>query len=171
MKMMGLRSLLFVPALLFASTFPAGAQQKVTPPPQIPYGAPISLGQAQKVMAGAEAEAKTNKLNVVIAILDSGAHLVMLQRLDGAQLGSLENALDKARSAVFFRRPTKVFQDRVGQPGSANMRLLGLRGANIIEGGWPIVMGGKVVGAIGVSGALVEQDSQVARAGINALTK
>ena len=171
MRLTELRSVSIALTLLSASVFPAAAQQKVAPPPQIPYGAPISLGQAQKVMAAAEAEAKKNKLGQVIAILDSGANLVILQRLDEAQLGSLENALDKARSAVLFRRPTKVFQDRVGQPGSSSMRLLGLRGANIIEGGWPIVMEGKVVGAIGVSGGLVEQDTQVAKAGIDALTK
>ena len=171
MRITALRVLSVVLPVLFASVFPAEAEQKVAPPPQIPYGAPISLDQAQKVMGGAEAEAKKGSLNVVIAILDSGANLVALQRLDGAQLGSLENAMDKARSAVLFRRPTKVFQDRIGQPGSANIRLLGLRGANIIEGGWPIVVNGKVIGAIGVSGGLVEQDTQVAKAGIAALTK
>ena len=92
------------------------------PPPQIPYGAPISLEQAKKVLAGAEAEARKNQWNMVIAVLDSGGHLVMLARMDGTQLGSIEAAKDKAYSAGLYRRPTKVFQDLVGQ-GGANLRI------------------------------------------------
>jgi uncharacterized protein GlcG (DUF336 family) len=137
---------------------------------QVPatYGSPITLEQAKKVMAGAEAEAKKNNWPVVIAILDSGGHLVMLSRLDGAQWGSLDVAKDKARSAVAFRRPTKVFQDLIGQ-GGANLRLLNLSGASMLEGGIPIMAGGKVIGAIGVSGATSQQDAQIAQAGIDAL--
>jgi glc operon protein GlcG len=86
-------------------------------------------------MAGAEAEARKNNWNVVIAILDSGGNLVMLQRLDGAQFGSIEVAREKAHSAVAFRRPTKVFQDLVGQ-GGPNLRLLRLSGASVLEGGF-----------------------------------
>jgi uncharacterized protein GlcG (DUF336 family) len=138
------------------------------PPPQIPYGAPISLEQAKKVIAGAEAEAKKNSWNVVIAVLDSGGHLVMLQRLDGAQLGSIEVAKDKAYSAVLYRRPTKVFQDLVGQ-GGPNLRLLRLSGASPLEGGIPIVVDGKLIGGIGVSGVTSAQDAQIGRAGIDAL--
>ena len=138
------------------------------PPPQIPYGTPISLEQAKKVMAGSEAEAKKNNWNVVIAVLDSGGHLVMLQRLDGTQLGSIDAAKDKAYSAVLYRRPTKVFQDLVGQGGS-NLRLLRLAGASPLEGGIPIVVDGKIVGAIGVSGVTSEQDAQIAKAGAESL--
>jgi hypothetical protein len=123
-----LLSLVIVTVLLLASG-PVGAQQPVAPPPpQIPYGAPISLEQAKKVLAGAEAEAQKNKWNMVIAVLDSGGHLVMLARMDGTQLGSIDAAKDKAYSAVLYRRPTKVFQDLVGQ-GGANLRLLRLSGA------------------------------------------
>jgi glc operon protein GlcG len=164
-----LRSLALVLALLFGSG-PAGAEQRIAPPPQVAYGAPLSLDQAKAIVAGAEAEAKRINLGVVIAVLDSGGHLVMLQRLDGAQLGSIEAAKDKAYSAVFFRRPTKVFQDRLAE-GGINLRLLQLRGANLIEGGVPIVVNGKIIGAIGVSGGLVEQDTQIALAGIGALKK
>lgn len=141
------------------------AQKPSAPPPQIAYGTPINLEQAKKVMAGAEAEAAKNHWNVVIAVLDSGGHTLMLHRLDGAQLGSIEAAREKAYSAVLFRRPTKSFQDSL----SNNMRILKLTGANPIEGGIPLVVDGKLIGAIGVSGALSEQDAQVAKAGVDTL--
>jgi glc operon protein GlcG len=157
-----------VATLLLCATLPAGAQPVAPPPPQIPYGVPISLDQAKKVMAGAEAEAKKNNWNMVIAVLDSGGHLVMLERMDGTQLGSIDAAKDKAYSAVLYRRPTKVFQDLVGQ-GGPNLRLLRLAGASPLEGGIPIIVDGKIVGAIGVSGASSEQDAQVAKAGADTL--
>ena len=168
MRMARLLLLVVVTVQLFTSV-PLGAQQPVAPPPpQIPYGAPISLEQAKKVMAGAEAESRKNNWNMVIAVLDSGGNLVMLQRMDGVQLGSIEAAKDKAYSAVMYRRPTKVFQDLVGQ-GGPNLRLLRLAGASPLEGGIPIIVDGKVIGAIGVSGHTSEQDAQVAKAGADAL--
>jgi uncharacterized protein GlcG (DUF336 family) len=107
---------LAVVTMSLCASIPVGAQQPVAPPPpQIPYGVPISLEQAKKVMAGAEAEAKKNGWNVVIAVLDSGGHMVLLQRLDGAQLGSIDVAKEKAHWAVLYCRPTKMFQDLVGQ--------------------------------------------------------
>jgi uncharacterized protein GlcG (DUF336 family) len=140
----------------------AGAQG---PPP---YGPGITLDQAKKAMAGAEAEAKKNNWAVVITILDSGGNLVMSQRLDGAQFGSVEVAREKAYSAVAFRRPTKVFEDAIAQ-GGANLRLLKLTGASPLDGGWPIVIGGKIAGGIGVSGVTGAQDAQVGKAGVDAL--
>src|SRR5262245_7645949 len=101
---------------------PADAQ---TPAPPPAYGMPIGLEQAKKIMAGAEAEAKKNSWPVVIVVLDSGGQLVMLQRLDNAQWGSVEIAKEKARSAVALRRPTKALQDLIAQ-GGANLRLLTL---------------------------------------------
>ena len=170
MRTVRLLSLVLVTVLLFVAV-PVGAQQPVAPPPpQIPYGAPISFDQAKKVMAGAEADAMKNKWNMVIVILDTGGHVVMLHRLDGTQLGSIEAAKDKAYSAVLYRRPTKVFQDLVGQ-GGPNLRLLRLAGASPLEGGIPLVVDGKIIGAVGVSGAASEQDAQVAKAGADALTK
>ena len=170
MRTAKLLSLVIAAVLPFVSV-PVGAQQPVAPPPpQIPYGAPISFEQAKKVMAGAETEAIKNKWNMVIAILDTGGHLVMLHRLDGTQLGSIEAAKDKAYSAVLYRRPTKVFQDLVGQ-GGPNLRLLRLAGTSPLEGGIPLVVDGKIIGAVGVSGAASEQDAQVAKAGADALTK
>jgi uncharacterized protein GlcG (DUF336 family) len=146
----------------------AGAQAPPAPPAPPAYGAPITLEQAKKVMAGAEAESKKNNWGMVITILDAGGNVVMVQRMDGAQLGSIEVARDKAWSAVAFRRPTKVFEDLVAQ-GGANLRLLRLTGASPIEGGIPIVVDGKIIGAIGVSGGTAPQDGQVAKAGVDAL--
>jgi glc operon protein GlcG len=135
-----------------------------------PYGAAITLDQAKKVLAGAEAEAKKNSWNVVISIVDPGGQLVAMSRLDNTQFGSIEVAREKAYSAVAFRRPTKAFQDAVGQ-GGENLRILRLSGASPLEGGIPIVVDGKIVGAVGVSGVTSQQDAQIARAGIEALTK
>ena len=167
MTMRILGSLAIAAVLLFTAVA-TNAQQPPPPPPM--YGPPITLEQAKKVMAGAEAEAIKNKWGMVITILDSGGNLVMTHRLDGAQFGSLDVARDKAYSAVAFRRPTKVFQDLVAQ-GGANLRLLKLSGASVLEGGIPIVVDGKLIGAIGVSGATSDQDAQTARAGIEALSK
>jgi glc operon protein GlcG len=170
---MKIHRLLSVAALVVLFTVAAvSAQQPTTPAPAAPappadYGTPISLEQAKKVMAGAEAEAKKNKWNVVIAILDSGGQLVMLQRLDGAQWGSVDIAREKAKSAVALRRPTKALQDLIAQ-GGANLRLLNI-GYSVLEGGIPIVVGGKIIGGVGVSGVTSQQDAQIAQAGIDAL--
>ena len=153
-------------AIGVALTLTAGAAQAPPPPPA--YGPPITLEQAKKVMAGAEAESKKNSWGMVIIILDSGGHMVMMQRLDGSPLGSIEVARDKAWSAVAFRRPTKAFEDAVSQ-GGANLRLLRLTGASPIEGGIPLMADGKIIGSIGVSGGTAPQDGQVAKAGVDAL--
>jgi uncharacterized protein GlcG (DUF336 family) len=137
------------------------------PPPE--YGAPISLEQAKKIMAGAEAEATKNKWPVVITILDSGGQLVMLQRLDNAQWGSVDISKEKARAAVALRRPTKALQDLIAQ-GGANLRLLNI-GFSVLEGGIPIIVGGKIIGSVGVSGVTSQQDAQIAQAGIDNLAK
>src|SRR5512145_113475 len=160
MRMDKILLLIVAIAVLFAAV-PALAQ---APPPQ--YGPPITLAQAKKVMDGAEAEAMKNKWQVVITILDSGGNVVMVRRLDGAQFGSVEVAREKAYSAVAYRRPTKVFQDAV-EKGGANLRILRLPGASPLEGGIPIVVDGKLIGGIGVSGVTSEQDAQIARAGLD----
>ena len=157
----------FVPAALGAALWLASLQTASAQGQVIPYGPPIDHATAAKAMAAAEAEAKKNNWPVVIAILDSGGQLVMLQRLDNAQWGSVDIAKDKARSAVALRRPTKVFQDLVAQ-GGANLRLLNI-GYSVLEGGIPIVADGKVIGSIGVSGVTSQQDAQIGQAGIDAL--
>lgn len=162
-------SLVVVTALLLvAACVSAQTPAPATPPPPPPdYGTNITNEQAKKVMAGAEAEAKKNKWNVVIYILDTGGQPVMMQRLEGAQWGSVEISRKKAESAVALRRPTKALQDLIAQ-GGANLRLLTI-GYSVLEGGIPIVVGGKIIGAIGVSGVTSQQDAQIAQAGIDAL--
>src|ERR1043166_684824 len=152
-------------AVIFAAT--ASAQQAPSPPPTTPYGAPMGLDAAKKVMAAAEAEALKNNWAMAIVILDSTGHMVMLHKFDNTQYGSLMAAEDKAQSAINFRRPSKVFEDLVAQ-GGIGLRSLALRGASPLEGGVPIIVDGKIVGAIGVSGATSVQDGQVAKAGADA---
>ncbi|HXH02903.1 MAG TPA: heme-binding protein [Candidatus Competibacteraceae bacterium] len=126
----------------------------------------MSLAQARQIVQAAAAEAAGNRWPVVIAVVDDGGHLVCLERLDGAQFGSIETAIAKARAAAAFRRPTKVWSDRLldGQIGYLTMPgVLGL------EGGLPLTLDGEVVGAIGVSGVTSGEDAQVARAGVAAL--
>jgi len=159
-----LATIAVVLSLAFVSVVPVGAQAPAPPPA---YGTPISLEQAKKIMTGAEAEAKKNNWPVVIAILDSGGQLVMLQRLDNAQWGSVEIAKEKARSSVALRSPTKALQDLIAQ-GGANLRLLNID-YSVLEGGIPIVVDGKIVGSVGVSGVTSQQDAQIAQAGIDAL--
>jgi glc operon protein GlcG len=148
-------------------TAAAGAQQTPAGPPPTPYGAPITLEAAKRLMAAAEAEATKNRWSMAIVILDSTGHPVMLEKLDDTQYGSIAVAEDKARSALEYKRPTKVFEDLVAQ-GGIGLRTLGLRGASPLEGGVPIIRDGKIVGAIGVSGGSSAQDGQVARAGADA---
>ena len=154
--------------VLLSVTAPVGAQQQApSPPPTTPYGPPITLDAAKKVMVAAEAEATKNNWAMAIAILDSTGHIVMLHRFDNTQYGSIPVAEDKARTALDFRRPSKVFEDLIAQ-GGIGLRTLALRGAAPLEGGLPIIVDGKVVGAIGVSGATSQQDGQVAKAGADA---
>jgi len=164
-----LAALLIAVVIMAGSYLPVRAQQPgaPAPPPTTPYGPPIGLEAAKNVMTAAEAEAGKNNWPMAIVILDSTGHIVMLHRLDNTQYGSIRAAEDKARSALDFRRPTKVFEDLVAQ-GGVNMRIFALRGADPIEGGVPILADGKIVGAIGVSGAASSQDGQVAKAGADA---
>jgi glc operon protein GlcG len=126
----------------------------------------LTLDIAKQMAAAAQAEAVKNKWNVVITIVDDGGHLVYLQRMDDVQIGSVDVAQAKARSAVNFRRPTKAFEDAVA--GGRNA-ILTLPGAIPVEGGLPILVDGKVIGAIGVSGVTSQQDAQIGKAGVDAL--
>ncbi|HKB82451.1 MAG TPA: heme-binding protein [Burkholderiales bacterium] len=126
----------------------------------------LTLDGAKKVAAAAEAEARKNNWNVVIAVVDDGGNLIYLQRIDGTQTGSIEVAIQKARTAQAFKRPTKVFEDAIA--GGRNA-LIALHGALPLEGGLPIMAGGQLVGAIGVSGVKSTEDGQVAKAGADSL--
>ena len=157
------RSLLIMLGILFV---PIGIVSLRAAEP-VPYGTPIDLVTAKKVMAAAEAEAKKNSWSVVIAIVDGGGHLVMLERLDNTQWGSVEIAQRKALTAAKFRRPTRFWEERIAK-GGVDLKLLKINGFPM-EGGLPIIQQGKVIGAIGVSGVTSTQDAQIGRAGIASL--
>ena len=125
----------------------------------------LTLEAAKKIAQAAEAEAKKNSWNVVIAIVDDGGHLIYLQRIDGTQTGSVDVAIKKAQTAISFKRPTKVFEDAVA---GGRQVILALHGALPIEGGVPIAVGGQIIGAIGVSGVKSSEDGQIAKAGADA---
>jgi glc operon protein GlcG len=128
-----------------------------------PYGPPVGLEAAKKIAPTALAEARKNGWTMAVAIVDTAGDLVYFERMDNTQLGSVNIAIAKARSAARFKRPTKVFQDMLAAGGD-QLRALGLEGAVPVEGGIPLVMNGKIVGAIGVSGGTSPQDSQCAKA-------
>jgi glc operon protein GlcG len=144
---------------------PAPAAQAITPPP---YGAPITLEMAKKVMAAAEAEAEKNKWPVVITILDSGGNIVMLHRYEDAQLASLPLAEGKARTALMFKRPSKALEDAIAA-GGAGLRFAALPNITPLAGGNLILVDGKIVGAIGVSGVTSAQHAQIVQAGLDAV--
>jgi glc operon protein GlcG len=152
-------------ACLFALCLALPARAQTAPPP---YGPPIGIENARKVMAAAEGEAVKNNWAVVIAIIDSGGHIVMLHRRDDVQLSSIEIAQGKAATALKFKRPSKVLDDAIAG-GGGGLRFLALKDIVPLEGGLPIISDGKIVGAIGVSGVLSSQDAQIGRAGIDAL--
>lgn len=147
---------------------PTLPQQPVVAQPPIPYGTPLGISDARRVIAAAEVEALKEGWPVAIAIVDPSGFLVAFVRLDNTQLGSVEVAIEKARTSALYRRATKELEDRLLQ-GGANLKVLRLPGLPI-EGGIPIIVDGKIVGAIGVSGVQSTQDAQVAAAGMKALS-
>ena len=130
----------------------------------IPYGLSINLEDAKKVAAPAMAEAKKNNWMMAVAVVDTAGNLVYYEKMDGTQVASANIAIEKARSAAQFKRPTKALEDALAAGGDG-LRILGLPGAVPVEGGIPLVVGGKIVGAIGVSGGTSPQDAQCASAG------
>ena len=133
-------------------------------PPSPAYGIGISMDAAKKALAAAEAEAKKNNWPVAIAIVDSAGKLAAFSKIDNTQHASVDIAIGKAVTANNLRRPTKALQDVVAQ-GGGGLRLLAVPGVMPLEGGVPIIVDGKIIGAIGVSGVTSEQDAQVAMAG------
>ncbi len=149
---------LAVLALFALAPLAARAQQAQVPP----YGAPIGVETARRVAAAAISEAKKNGWNVAAAVVDSGGHLVFFERSDGTQFGSVDVSIAKARTSAAFRRPTKAIEDVIAGGRTA---YLGLPGAVPLEGGLPLVVDGKLVGAVGVSGGTSQQDGVCAQAG------
>lgn len=126
----------------------------------------LNLAVAKEMAAAAEKEARANKWNMVIAIVDDGGNLIYLERMDGVQIGSVDVAIAKAQSAVKFKRATKVFEEALKGGRQAILRL---PGAIPIEGGVPVMVDGLALGAIGVSGAQSNEDGVVAAAGLKVL--
>jgi len=126
----------------------------------------ITLEDAKKAMAAAEAEARKNNWNVAIAIVDAGADLILFQKIDDTQLGSVNIAIGKARTAVHFKRPTKALEDMIA---GGRQVFLAIEGITPLQGGLPVMADGKLIGAVGVSGVMSTQDEQVAQAAVNVL--
>jgi len=127
------------------------------------YGSPITTELAKKVAAAALAEARANNWTMAAAIVDPSGILVYFEKIDDTQHASARIAIDKARSAAMFKRPTKTFQDSV-EKGGIGLRVMTLRGAMPVEGGVPLLVDGKIVGGLGVSGGTAEQDGQCCKA-------
>jgi glc operon protein GlcG len=129
---------------------------------QLPTKRVLTLNIAKKIAAAAEAEAIKRGATVVIAVVDDGGHLLVLERLDDTQVASVEVGIGKAHTAAIFRRPSKVFEDQISD---GRVAALALPGATPLQGGIPIVFEGKVIGAIGVSGNTPQEDEDIAKAG------
>ncbi len=139
-------------------------QTPSTAPASVPYGVSINADAAKKIAAAAIAEARKNNWAMAVAVVDTGGYLVYFERMPDTQLGSVDIAIDKAKSAALFRRPTKSFQDALAA-GGQGLRMLGLRGAVPVEGGIPLIVDGKLIGAVGASGGSSDQDGRTAQAG------
>jgi uncharacterized protein GlcG (DUF336 family) len=161
MRRLSLMTMAACAALMFGTA--AYAQQPPAPPP---YGAPITLELAKKIAAAAEAEARKSNLNSVIVIVEPNGQPVYAQKMDGTQYASFNVAMDKATSAALYRRPTTAFEAGLK---AGNLYLMTLRGMNAVPGGLPIVVDGKLIGGIGVSGGSGPEDVQVAQAGVAGL--
>jgi glc operon protein GlcG len=161
-------SLLFGAAL---AVTPLRAEMAATqPPPAGPpaYGETITMEQAKKAAAAAADEAKKINTFMAIAVVSPSGDLVYFEKMDNTQYASINIAIHKARTAARFRRPTSSFEERVGQ-GGVGLTLLTLDDIIASPGGNPIIVGGKLIGAIGLSGGTGAQDNQASLAGVNAL--
>ena len=156
------RAVAYIASVLAFVLFAAFARAQDRPS----YGPEITLAGAKKIAAAALAEAQKNNWNVAIAIVDNHGALVYYERMDDTQSASPVIAIEKARSAAMFRRSTRVMEDTVNK---GRVSLLGIPLATPITGGLPIAVGGKIIGAVGVSGVTSDQDEQVAKAGLEGL--
>jgi glc operon protein GlcG len=156
------QTLKFIFTLMFAFCALAAAAQ--TPA----YGPTVSLEDAKKAAAQAIAEARKNNWTMAVAIVDPTGTLIYYEKMDNTQNGSADVSISKARSAARFKRPTKAFQDALAA-GGTGLRVLAIQGAIPVEGGIPLILDGKIVGAIGLSGDTSEHDGQCAKAGADSL--
>jgi glc operon protein GlcG len=132
------------------------------------YGPPITLENAKKVVALALAEARKNNWTMAAAIVDAGGNLVYFEKMDNTLIGSVNISIEKARSAVLFKRPTKAFEDALAS-GGGGLIVLGVHGAVVLEGGIPLLIDDNIVGAIGISGETPQQDGQCAKVAADGL--
>jgi glc operon protein GlcG len=156
-----MRTIRVLGLLLMISTFAVGAGNAEFPMKRI-----LTLDAAKRVAAAAEAEAKRRGATVVIVVVDDGGHVLLLERLDDTQVASVEVGIGKARTAAIFRRPSKDFEDQVR---NGRVAALALPGATPLQGGIPIIVDGKVLGAVGVSGNTPQEDEDIAKAGAAAI--
>lgn len=155
-------SLSKVVALLACTLFAGMAVAQDRPP----YGTAVTIDQAKKIAAGAIEESRKNNWRMAVAIVDNHGFLKYYEMMDDTQTASAQIAVDKAKGAAMYRRPTKVFEDGIAK---GRVAILALPGAMPIEGGVPIMVNGRVIGGIGVSGANSDQDAAAAMAGLKML--
>ena len=155
-----MKTISFLGVLILAATI-AMAQKS----PIVAYGEPITLEAAKKLAAESEKFAAEKQWTIIVAIVDIGGNLVLLQKMDNTQIGSIDVAVAKAKTANAFKRPTKSFEDVVAGGGSG-LRILNVPGITPVEGGEPIYSNGKIIGAIGISGMSSVQDGEVAKAAL-----
>jgi len=134
----------------------------ITAKAQLPTKQVLTLDTAKKIAAVAEADARKRGATVVIAVVDDGGYLLVLERLDDAQVASVDVGIAKAKTAAIFRRPSGVFEDQVK---NGRIAALALPGAVALKGGVPIMIDGKVIGAVGVSGNSPQEDEDIAKVG------
>jgi uncharacterized protein GlcG (DUF336 family) len=159
--------------VVFAVVLPAAWAQAPVPeamPFDIPYGTPIDMDTAHKAIMAAAAEAKKHNWKMAISVVDPAGQLIAHATMDGTQYASIEIAQAKARTAALFRRPSKLFADSVNGGSPSGLAVLSLSHSMATEGGFPIVVDGKVIGAIGASGGAATKDGGVAKAGLDAVT-
>lgn len=164
--MHSLKTIVRVACALILAVFVVGANAQA--PVRPPYGTAINLETAKKVATASAAEARKNSWNVAIAIVDNHGFLVYYEMMDNTQTAGGNVAVEKAKTSAGYRRPSKEFEDNIA---SGRNSVLGLPGVTPIEGGLPLVVDGKMIGAIGVSGVVAAQDGQIAKAGADALGK
>ncbi len=153
-------------AMAAAVTLGASASAQTPPAPAPGYGPPVTLEEAKRIVAAAQAEARRQGFTMAFAVVEPSGSLVAFERMDGVQYGSIEVAQEKARTAALFRRPSKAFGDSLA---AGRMGVLSFPGVVAVEGGVPILRDGHIVGAIGASGGSSEQDGEVAAAGASAI--
>ena len=168
-------SVLLAPAAQAQAPAPAPAPAPAVAVPEImpfdiPYGTPIGMDIAHKAIMAAVTEAKKHNWKMAISVVDPAGNLVAHATMDSTQYGSIAIAQGKARTAALYRRPSKIFEDAVNSGGRPSvLSLMGMTGAVASEGGFPIVIDGKLIGAIGASGGISSQDGVTAKAGLNAI--